>query len=170
MSGEGLVLIGRVVKPHGLRGEVVVEIRSDVPGRFDPGADVVVGGRPTQVAAARPHQGRLLVRFVHVGDRTAAEGLRGHEVEAPPVDVSESEWYFAHELAGMTLETRDGEVVGEVVDVIELPPSAGYDLLEVERADGRRLLVPAVDDLVVVDARDETEVLVVVDPPEGLLD
>lgn len=170
MIPDEMVLIGRVIKPHGLRGEVVVDVRSDVPGRFDAGAEVMVGGRATTVATSRPHQGRLLVRFADVADRTAAESLRGFDVEAPPVELDESEWYFAHELVGMAVETEDGAVVGEVADVIELPAAAGYDLLEVDRPGRGRLLLPAADDLVVVEERDGGAALVVVDPPEGLLD
>jgi 16S rRNA processing protein RimM len=168
---EELVTIGRIVKPHGLHGEVAVDVLSDVPGRFDVGTEVCVGERVAVIATTRPHQGRLLIRFEHIADRTAAERLRGRMIEAPPVDVSEAETYFAHELVGMAVIDEDGTPLGTVSALIELPEAAGYDLLEVARGDGSMWLLPAVDEYVEVDEdEDGNERLRLVDPPEGLLD
>lgn len=170
MSDE-LVAIGRVVKAHGIRGEVAVHVLSDVPGRFDPGTPVRLGGSAATIEASRPHQGRLLVRFAGVADRTAAERLRGNLIEAPPVDVSESETYFAHELIDLAVVDDDGAALGTVSALIELPGAAGYDLLEVSREDGSTWLLPAADEFVVVETtEDGTERLRLVDPPAGLLD
>jgi 16S rRNA processing protein RimM len=167
---EGLVVIGRVVKPHGIRGEVSVQVLSEVEGRFDPGATVQLAGVPTRVASSRPHQGRLLVRFEGIEDRNAAEPLRGRIIEAPPADLSEADTYYVHELIGMAVVTADGDHLGDVSDHVELPPAAGYDLLEVTREDGSTWLLPAVDEYVEVgELPDGTELLVVVDPPEGLV-
>jgi 16S rRNA processing protein RimM len=167
---DELVAIGRVIKPHGIRGEVAVHVLSDVDGRFEPGATVQLGGTPTRIASSRPHQGRLLVRFEGVGDRSAAEPLRGRIIEAPPADLSGSDTYFVHELIGMAVVTPDGDHLGDVSDHVELPSSAGYDLLEVTREDGTTWLLPAVDEYVEVgELPDGTELLVVVDPPEGLV-
>ncbi len=168
---DELVTIGRIVKPHGINGEVAVDVLSDVPGRLDAGAEVQVAGRRVAIAASRPHQGRLLLRFDHVTDRSGAELLRGLEVEAPPVDLSETETYFAHELIGMTVVDDDERTLGEVSALVELPAAAEYDLLEVARADGSTWLLPAVDDFVEIDEdADGNERLRVTDPPEGLLD
>jgi 16S rRNA processing protein RimM len=165
-----LVTVGRVVKPHGIRGEVSVDVLSDVAGRFDPGAVLHGRGRHWTVATARPHQGRLLVRFEEVADRNDAELLRGLVLEAPAADVSESETYFAHELVGMRVLGEAGEDLGEVADLVELPDTAGYDLLEVRRGDGATWLLPAVDDYVAVVEHDGREALQLVDPPAGLVD
>jgi 16S rRNA processing protein RimM len=166
------VLVGRIVKPHGIRGEVVVESLSDVPGRFDDGTVLATDrGGPVTIVSSRPHQGRLLVVFEGVADRTAAEAMRGRRLYGETVDVSDSDTYFAHELAGMAVADADGRELGTVRDVIELPDAAGYDLLEVERADGGVWLLPAVDDYVEVAVDDDgVESLVVTDAPEGLLD
>jgi 16S rRNA processing protein RimM len=166
-----LVTIGRVVKAHGIRGELVVDVLSDVPGRFDVGTPVLLDGRPVTITGSRPHQGRLLVRLEGVPDRTAAELLRGKVFEAEAADVSDSEAYYAHELVGMAVVDAEGRDLGRVSALIELPEAAGYDLLEVRRADGSTWLLPAVDDYVEVE-EDPTggERLAVVDPPEGLLD
>ncbi|MCC5950349.1 MAG: 16S rRNA processing protein RimM [Nitriliruptoraceae bacterium] len=166
-----LVVIGRIVKPHGIRGELAVDPLSDVSGRFDTGTEVVVGTTPRVIASARAHQGRVLVTFEGIGDRTAAELLRGQVLRAAPVDIEDSEHYFAHELVGLSVRAEDGRELGTVSALIELPPAAGYDLLEVTRADGSSWLLPDVDEHVevVVDA-DEQASLLVVDPPEGLID
>jgi 16S rRNA processing protein RimM len=168
-----LVTIGRVVKAHGIRGELVVDVLSDVPGRLEPGTEVLLDGRPVTITGSRPHQGRLLVRVEGVADRTAAELLRGRVFEAEAADVSDSDTYFAHELVGMPVVDAAGGPLGTVSALIELPDVAGYDLLEVARRDGSTWLLPAVDDYVEVEDDPGTvggQRLAVIDPPAGLLD
>lgn len=169
-DGTDRVEVGRVIKPHGLRGEVVVHVLSDVDDRFAPGVEVWVDGIASTVASARPHQGRPLVRFAHVPDRTAAELLRGALVEAAPVDAVELDTYLASELIGVRVLGADGVLLGMVTGLVEMPAIAGYDLLEVDAPDGRRWLLPAADDL--VDAVDDADGLrlVVTELPDGLLD
>lgn len=168
MTGDADVVVGRVLKAHGLRGEVVVESLSDVPGRFAPGTTMRADGVSRVIASSRPHQGRLLLTFEGIGDRTAAEGLRGATLTAPPVDVSDSETYYAHELVGMAVVLEDGTWVGDVVDLVEIPASAGYDLLEID-TDGHRWLLPAADELVEIADAEGVDVLCIIDPPAGLL-
>lgn len=161
--------VGRVVKPHGLKGEVAVDLLSDVPDRLAPDVTVWVDGTEHTIAAARPHQGRVLVTFEGIPDRTAAEGLRGATIEAEPVDLSDSDTYWAHELVGATVTGPDGEPVGTVSGLIDMPATAGYDLLEVTTPDGATFLLPAADELVEAIETDDGLVLAVTDPPEGLL-
>lgn len=163
------VVIGRVVKAHGIRGEVVVHPLSDVPGRFDAGTEVVVGDTVRVIAASRPHQGRLLLGFDGIAGRDDAERLRGRDVLAAPVDVSDSEAFYAHELVGLDVLHVDGRHLGVVTALIELPEAAGYDLLEVER-DGVTWLLPCADDLVEAVEDEDGSLSLVVDPPEGLVD
>lgn len=167
-TGDGIV-IGRVVKPHGIRGEVVVASQSDVEGRFAPGTRLRVGAQDMDVQSSRPHAGRLLVAFDGIDDRTAAEALRTATITAPPADVGGSDVYYAHELVGMDVVTEDARWLGTVADVIDLPSVAGYELLEID-FDGQTWLLPSDDDLVEI-ATDDTgrEVLMVVDPPAGLV-
>ena len=170
MTGVERVEVGRVVKPHGLRGEVVVRVASDVSGRLAPGVEVWVGGVPSTVATARDHQGRPLVRFAHVPDRNAAELLRGAVVEAAPLDVEELDTYLVSELVGLAVVGRDGTLLGTVSALVEMPAIAGYDLLEVTTPEGRTWLLPAADELAeVVDDEDGLR-LVVGELPEGLID
>jgi 16S rRNA processing protein RimM len=166
---DAAVLIGRIVKAHGIRGEVVVHPLSDVPGRFDAGTEVLVGGTPRPIVTSRPHQGRLLVAFEGVADRSAAERLRGAAILGAPVDLQDSETYFAHELVGLAVRHVDGRELGVVSALIELPEAAGYDLLEVVRDDATWLLPAAEEFVEVVEEEDGTLVLMV-DPPDGLID
>lgn len=176
------VTVGRVVKPHGIRGEVAVEPLTDVPGRFAPGASVTAadaastaaGAReepvPLTVAGSRPHQGRLLVAFEEIADRDAAEGLRGAELRADPVDEETFPTYFVHELVGAPVVREDGRRIGVVDEVLGVPATAGYELLEVTRPDGSTLLLPDPDELVEAVPDGDGLRLVVTDPPEGLLE
>ena len=170
MTADERVTIGHVVKPHGLRGEVAVHVTTDVPDRLAPGVAVWLDGVATTVATAREHQGRMLIRFADVTDRTAAERLRGATVAAPPVASDELDTYLAAELVGVPVVDGDGRPLGTVVALVEMPAVAGYDLLEVAGPDGGRWLLPAADELVeaVEDAGGLR--LVAADLPEGLLD
>ncbi len=166
------VLAGRIVKPHGLAGEVVVDVRTGRPERFEPGSVLRSGDRTFVVEASRPHKGRLLVKFEGVPDRTAAERLRGVSLEADrEAEAAEAETYSYDELVGMRVLADDGRDLGAVRNILELPAAAAYDLLEVERPDGTRWLLPAAPEY--VEAREDDqgrEVLTVIDPPEGLVE
>ena len=172
-AGPPPIEVGRVVKPHGLKGEVAVHLTTDRPEvRFAPGATVLVDGVERVVDTSRPHQGRWLVRFEGVTDRDGAEGLRGRALAGPPLDGDDdTDTFWVHELVGMTVVTEESEDLGDVVSVIELPDVAGYDLLEVEHPDGHTWTLPAADELVqAVETEDGDVLLVVVDPPAGLWD
>ncbi|MGH3440950.1 MAG: ribosome maturation factor RimM [Nitriliruptorales bacterium] len=163
--------VGRIVKPHGIRGELVVEPLSDRPERFEPGAVLHARRRTLVVVASRPHQGRLLVTFDDVDDRTAAERLRGQTLEAAADEaVTESDYYFTSELVGMEVVLGDGRRLGTVASVVELPPAADYDLLEIAHPDGDTWLLPTAGEFVAIREDDDGNVrIVVTSPPEGLV-
>jgi 16S rRNA processing protein RimM len=164
-----------VVRPHGIRGEVSVEVRTDDPGqRFAVGS--VLGtdppdAGPLTVAATRWHSGRLLVTFAGIADRTGAEPLRGVwlTVDADQAGSPQGpDEFHDHQLVGLTVVTTAGEQVGVVTDVRH----HGQDLLVIEPAAGshRRseVLVPFVASIAVdVDVAGGR---MVIDPPAGLLD
>jgi 16S rRNA processing protein RimM len=120
------------------------------------------------VETVRPHAGGLLVRFAGIEDRTAAEQLGGvvlvGDSDSSPV-IAELDEYWDHELIGLTVVTRQGEPVGEVTDVRH---GAGGELLSVRRGDGGEVLVPFVTAM--VPAVDLAGGVIVIDPPEGLLE
>jgi 16S rRNA processing protein RimM len=167
--------VGRVVKAHGIDGEVVVEIRTDDPAaRFAPGNTLRAkssrgGGEDVSyvVADAREHGARLLVRLAGVDDRDAADALRGSlfvvdSDDLPPID--EPDTYYDHQLEGLRVRTTTGQDVGVVAEVLH---TAGGELLAVRRDSGE-LLVPFVSAIVMsVSLQDR---LVEIDPPEGLLE
>jgi 16S rRNA processing protein RimM len=154
MAGLELGSIGR---PHGVHGEVTVRLRTDRPERTQPGAVLYAGDRKLVVVGARPHQGRWLVRFEGVADRNAAEELRGATLVGEPLDDPGEGRVWVHELVGAEARDVHGNVRGRVT-AVEVNPA--HDLLVLDE----RVLVPMV--FVV----DQGPGIVIVDPPEGLLD
>ena len=144
-----------MVKPHGLRGEVVVDLVTDRTERLAPGSVLSTDHRPLEVVRSSPHQSRWIVAFAGVGDRDGAEALRGTVLRAEPLHDPDALW--VHELVGSEVVDPGGSRHGSVVAVQANPAS---DLLVL---DGGQL-VP----LRFVVAREPG--VVVVDGPEGLLD
>jgi 16S rRNA processing protein RimM len=171
------VVIGRVGKPHGLRGEVTVELRTDEPDRRFADGTTVRAQRPggsvapwptLTVTGTRWHRATLLVRFDELPDRTTAESARGLLLHATvPADESpdDPDEFYDHQLVGLSAVTVDGAVLGEVADVVHLPASV---LLAVRREGAREVLVPFVRSI--VPEVDLPGGRVVVDPPPGLLE
>jgi 16S rRNA processing protein RimM len=167
-----LLVVGRIIRPHGVRGEVVVDVRTDSPDqRYIAGSvlttDPATAG-PLTIAEVRPHQGRYLVTFEGIADRDVADGLRGvllcvdSETVGEPEDPDE---FNDHQLVGLRVQTADGVDVGTVVRIDHAPAS---DLLIVRRPEGRDALVPFVR--AIVPEVDLAGGRVVVTPPEGLFD
>ena len=165
------VLVGRIRRPHGVRGELLVDVVSDVPGRLAPGRELWLetadgAGRPITVAANRPHSRGALLLFGGIDDRDAAELLRGAvlETERGTVTPAPAGSYYYFELTGcLCRDTTHGEL-GQVCEVIE---DGGGLLLEV-RAGERRLLVPFVEEYVA--AVDVTGRRIDLQLPSGLLE
>ncbi|WP_245667764.1 ribosome maturation factor RimM [Actinomadura macra] len=169
LMSEKLV-VGRVGRPHGIRGEVTIDVRTDEPdARFTPGTAIATDpadAGPIVIERARWHSGRLLLHFAGIDDRDAAEGLRGTWLVVEEDDIpssSDPDDFHDQELIGLAVVTADGTDVGRVAEVLH----HGQDLLVVRGAGGETLipfvaaLVPEVD---VPGGR------LVIDPPPGLLD
>lgn len=151
------LMIGRVTKAHGIRGEVVVDLISTEPEiRLASGAVLESDRGPLTVASARPHQGKWLVAFEEVLDRSDADALRGLELRAEPLDDPDALW--VHDLIGADVVDTDGAACGRVVAVVANPAD---DLLELDSG----ALVPVT---FVVGWDDDRRV--VIDPPAGLFD
>jgi 16S rRNA processing protein RimM len=151
------LVVGRIGKPHGIRGEVTVDVRTDEPERrFAAGATLRAqaprGSASTltavTVARARWHQSTLLVTFEELADRNAAEAARGLVLHAsvPADEVPEDpDEFYDHQLIGLTAYDLDGTRLGEVTGLVH---GGAQDLLEVKALDGRDTLVPFVKALV----------------------
>ena len=165
------MVVGRIGRPHGVRGEVTVEVRTDDPGlRFAPGSVLrtePADRGPLTVAGSRWNRDTLLLAVEGVDSREAAEALRGTELHVAVEDLpelDEPDTYYDHQLVGLAVRLPDGAALGEVSAVRH----EGAELLVVRRADGRELLVPFV--AAIVPTVDVVGGVVVVDPPEGLLE
>ena len=171
------LLVGRVRKAHGIRGELVVELLTDAPGAvYAPGRRLFAGtadgrldprGQPLVVKQASPFKGGLIVHFDGITDRTQAELWRERYILAPASEVpppADDEVYL-HDLIGMRMTFANGDVLGDVVGYYELPQGV---VLEVKREKGETVLIPFSEQ--VVDEVDANARLIRVTPPEGLLE
>ena len=151
------VVVGRIGKPHGIRGEVTLDVRTDEPDRrFAPGttlrAEAPAGAdrRPSSltVARARWHQSTLLVTFEELADRNAAEAARGtvlHSTIGRDETPDDPDEFYDHQLVGLEVVDVDGRALGTVKALVH---GSAQDLLTVRTTDGRDALVPFVTALV----------------------
>ena len=170
------VTVGRIGRAHGVRGDVVVGVRTDEPElRFAPGSRLdtdPVGVGPLTVAGYRWHSGDLLVRFAEISDRDAAAELGGTWLmvdSAALGALDDPDEFRDGDLVGLSVRTVDGTVVGTVADVLH----HGQDVLAIDPAGGaagaraEQILIPFVK--AIVPEVDIAAGVLVIDPPEGLL-
>lgn len=176
-SSEGLTLreMGRIVKPHGVVGELKVAPETDDPDRFHELKTIHVGADEAStssfdIMSVRMQSSRygitVLLTLEGINSREAAESLNKLRVFAsqddlPPLEEGE---YYLSDLIGLRVETVDGELVGTVKDVFEGP---GHDLLVIQRTDAGRAMVPLVPEI--VPEIDIDEAIIRIDPIDGLL-
>jgi len=164
------VVVARIGKAHGLRGEVTVQVLTDsTDERFVPGATFETepaSSGPLVLRTARDHNGVLLLGFENTQDRNGAESLRGIKLLDTVLEQDDDEdtWY-ERDLVGLKAVTLGGEEVGEVTALESRPTQ---DLLVLRLTDGREALVPFVT--AIVPEVDIEGGRVVIDPPAGLLD
>jgi 16S rRNA processing protein RimM len=170
------VVVGRIGRPHGVRGLATVEVRTDDPDlRFAPGKVLVTDPPrrgPLTIVDKRWHSGTLLLQLAGpdgetYGTREAVDALRNTLLLVPVADLPEIEdpdSYYDHQLVGLTARLTDGSVLGEVTAVRH----EAQDLLVVGRPDAAEALVPFVS--AIVPTVDVPGGFLVVDPPEGLLE
>jgi 16S rRNA processing protein RimM len=170
------LVVGRVVKAHGVCGEIVVEVRTDDPDtRFAAGS--LLTGKPAKgepvreytIESSREHGARLLLRLAGVADRDAADAMRGmlfvvDSADLPPIDDPDE--FYDHQLEGLLVRTTDGREVGTVAEVVH---TAAGELLAVRRTDGSgEALVPFVT--AIVTSVSLADKVIEIDPPDGLLE
>ena len=162
--------VARIGKPHGIRGEVTVQVLTDAPGdRFVPGTEFVVepaSAGPLTVHSARWNKDILLIALEEIETRNEAETLRGAKlfIESEELEDNDDEGWYEHELVG--LEARVGsQVVGKVSGLNTMPVQ---DLLVVKTPDGKEILIPFVEQI--VPEVNVAEGYVLVTPPPGLFE
>lgn len=166
------LVVARIGRAHGIKGEVTVEVRTDEPElRLGPGAVLATDPAstgPLTIETGRVHSGRLLLRFEGVRDRTGAEALRNTLLiaEVDPQELPEDEdEYYDHQLMDLDIVTKDGFEVGRITEISHLP---SQDLFIVERPDGSEVMIPFVE--AIVTEIDLEEQRAIIDPPPGLID
>ncbi|MFJ1868450.1 ribosome maturation factor RimM [Streptomyces sp. NPDC088097] len=166
------LVVARIGRAHGIKGEVTVEVRTDEPElRLGPGAVLAtepasVG--PLTIETGRVHSGRLLLRFAGCKDRTGAEALRNTLLiaEVDPSELpAEPDEYYDHQLMDLDVLLEDGTEIGRITEISHLP---SQDLFIVERPDGTEVMIPFVEEIVAEIDLDEQRC--VITPPPGLID
>ncbi|MER5413132.1 ribosome maturation factor RimM [Streptomyces virginiae] len=166
------LVVARIGRAHGIKGEVTVEVRTDEPElRLSPGAvlrtEPATAG-PLTIETGRVHSGRLLLRFAGVKDRTGAEALRNILLiaEVDPAELPEEpDEYYDHQLMDLDVVLEDGTEIGRIAEISHLP---SQDLFIVERPDGTEVMIPFVEEIVA--EIDLEEQRCVITPPPGLID
>ena len=165
------LIVGRVGKPHGVRGDVLVDVITDFPERLTDGVRFGIGdesgpGDFFVVHRVRDHKGRWLVSTQGVRDRETIESWRGKYMFLPEQAVEDlpEGYYYEHHLMGLECRSAAGEVFGRVT---ELNFGLGQSRLVVENA-GRESMVPYVSEI--IREVDLEKGFIIVDPPAGLFD
>ncbi|GGT39519.1 MULTISPECIES: ribosome maturation factor RimM [Streptomyces] len=166
------LVVARIGRAHGIKGEVTVEVRTDEPElRLAPGAVLATEpatAGPLTIETGRVHSGRLLLRFEGVRDRTAAEALRNTLLiaEVDPAELPEDpEEFYDHQLMDLDVVLADGTEIGRITEITHLP---SQDLFIVERPDGSEVMIPFVEEIVTeIDLEEQRAVIT---PPPGLID
>ncbi|MEU2544973.1 ribosome maturation factor RimM [Streptomyces roseolus] len=166
------LVVARIGRAHGIKGDVTVEVRTDEPElRLAPGAVLLTdpaSAGPLTIESGKVHSGRLLLRFEGVRDRNAAEALRNTLLiaEVDPAELPEEEdEYYDHQLVDLDVVLADGTIIGAITEISHLP---SQDLFIVERPDGTELMIPFVEQIVTeIDLENQRAVI---DPPPGLID
>ncbi|MGC5400238.1 ribosome maturation factor RimM [Streptomyces sp. DT20] len=166
------LVVARIGRAHGIKGEVTVEVRTDEPElRLGPGAVLATepaSTGPLTIETGRVHSGRLLLRFEGVRDRTAAEALRNTLLisEVDPEELPEDpEEFYDHQLMDLDVVLADGTEIGRITEITHLP---SQDLFIVERPDGTEVMIPFVEEIVAeIDLEEQRAVIT---PPPGLID
>ncbi len=163
---EGYTAVGRILKPHGLKGEIRVEAFNPAAPNLQPGRTVYINSVRSKILRARADRGAWIVQVSGFSGRDAVEGLRGLLLEARDADVSrdDADSYFIHELIGLRVITNTGEELGRISEVLQSGAADVY----VIRDGAREVLIPAIGE--VVDSIDLGAGEMRITPLAGLLD
>lgn len=162
------LIVGRIIKPHGVRGDLAMKVITDYPERLPELKTLYVGPafEPYTVKRVRFHAGGTLMLFKEVQDRNAAEALRGmmvyvHIDDAVPLEEGE---YYLFQIAGARVITEAGDEIGILTDVLE---TGANDVYVIIAPDGQEILIPAIPE--VIKQVDTEKHVVTINPLDGLL-
>lgn len=162
----GYTAVGRILRPHALRGEVRVQPFAPDAPNIQAGRQVFIAGRRHRVVRARADRGAWILEVAGISDRTAAERLRGILLETPDAEVrrDDDESFFLHEIVGLRVVTDTGRELGTVVEVLQSGAADVY----VIRGEKGEVLIPAIAE--VVQKIDLPVGVMTITPISGLLD
>lgn len=160
------IIIGRIVAPWGVKGEVTVEIETDFPQRFSPGEQVFVDGKPLTMVDVSRHRNRLILKFSTIDGAEDAQRLRGKFIEIPQSKTRTlpEDRYYYFQLIGLEVRTTGGERLGEVKEILA---GESHDIYVVQGMKGE-FLIPAIAN--VVKSVDLERGLIKIEPIAGLLE
>jgi 16S rRNA processing protein RimM len=160
------LIVGRILAPWGIRGEVKVEVVTDFPERFAPQKVVYLDARQLEIESCRPHKQHLVVKLATIDSVEDAEKLRGQDLTLPRSELYHlpEGQYYAFQIIGLKVVTTKGKNLGKVTDIMTTP---GNDIYIVEGKKGE-ILIPAIED--VVKSIDLKKGKIVIEAIDGLLD
>jgi 16S rRNA processing protein RimM len=160
------LIVGRILAPWGIRGEVKVEVVTDFPERFAPQKVVYLNTRPLEIESCRPHKQQLVVKLATIDSVEDAEKLRGQDLTIPRSELSRlpEGQYYTFQIIGLKVVTTEGELLGHITEIMT---TGSNDVYIVEGKRGE-ILIPAIED--VVKSIDLKKGKVVIEAIKGLLD
>ena len=144
--GEEWVVVGRIRRPWGPRGEIIIDVQSDAPGRFTPGETLFTNGQPLTIERARPSKGAMILKLEGIDSQEAAGVLKGHTLTVSPASLPPppEDTYYHYHLIGMEVYTRKGRLLGTLTEIL----STGSNDVYVIKGEGKELLLPALADVI----------------------
>lgn len=160
------IVVGQVIAPWGVRGEMKVEVMTDFPDRFSPQEEVHIDGRPMTIERSRWHKGRVILKLANIDSVEAAQELRGRFLELPQSKLRPlpEDQYYRFQLIGLDVLTTEGELLGQIAQIL---PTGSNDVYVVPTKGGE-LLIPAIDE--VVKSVDLEKGCMVIEIIDGLLE
>lgn len=174
MNDDQLIIIGKIIKPHGVRGEMKIQLLTGEPRHFTPGNRLFIMGTAADempmeciVEDARPHKNGLLIFLDKIEDPDQAEKIRNRFLALPKSELTapEEDEYFIFDLIGMSVSTTDGLFVGVLQDVLTQGPQ---DIYEIRHPESKKInLVPSCRQFIKsVDVQGRK---MIIEPIDGLL-
>jgi 16S rRNA processing protein RimM len=160
------LIVGRILAPWGIRGEVKVEVLTDFPERFAPRKVIYLNTSPLEIESCRPHKQHMVVKLATIDSVEAAEKLRGQDLTIPSSELYPlpQGQYYTFQLIGLKVVTTERQTLGRIIDIMS---TASNDVYIVEGKQGE-ILIPAIED--VVKSIDLKKGKMVIEAIEGLLD